>query len=68
MAAKNVGTNVELDMDGDILLIRIDLSAEHGVSGSGKSIKVASTNGNLPVPFEGHEGKKIGLNVYKPKT
>lgn len=55
--------NVEMKLDGNILTIRVDLSKEFGLSSSGKSVIIASTEGNQSV--EGKEEVKIGLNVYK---
>lgn len=55
--------NVKLTIDGDKLLVEVDLSQDFGLSGSGKSIVIASTEGNKPV---GKGGIKIGLNVYRP--
>lgn len=55
--------NVKLTVNGDTLLIEVDLSQNFGASSSGKSIVVASTEGNQPV---GKDNIKIGLNVYKP--
>ena len=55
--------NVETKIVGTNLVITIDLSKEFGPSGSGKTIIVASTEGSINV--EGHEGMKIGLNVFK---
>jgi hypothetical protein len=57
--------NIETRLDGNKLIIEIDLSKDYGVSASGKSIKVASTNGNVGVP--GKEEIKMGINVYKPR-
>lgn len=57
-------TNVTLSVKGNILTILVDLSEEHGVSGSGKSITVASTGGASSVP--GREDIKVNVNVYKP--
>ena len=54
--------NIEMNAEGDILTIKIDLSQRFGKSSSGKSTIVASTEGNQSVP--GHEEIKIGLNVY----
>lgn len=56
--------NVELKVEGDILTIRVDLSQEFGPSSSGKTIIVASTEGNVAI--DGHE-EKVGLNVYRSK-
>jgi hypothetical protein len=57
--------NVEMFVEGDKLTIVVDLKEEFGPSSSGKSITVASTEGNVAVP--GHEEVKVGLNVYKPR-
>ncbi len=57
--------NVEMNIEGDMLTIKVDLSKEFGESSSGKSIIIASTEGNQSVPD--NEGIKIGLNVYKKK-
>ncbi|MCX5862721.1 MAG: hypothetical protein NTW27_11465 [Deltaproteobacteria bacterium] len=54
--------NVDMDVQGDSLEIAIDLSKEFGSSKSGKTIIVASTEGNQLI--YGRE-EKIGLNVYK---
>jgi hypothetical protein len=58
--------NVEMAIEGNILVIKVDLSKEFGPSSSGKTISIASTEGNVSVP--GMEEKKIGLNVYKKKS
>lgn len=57
--------NVEMSVDGNILTIKVDLSKEFGPSASGKTIIIATTEGNVTV--EGHENTKIGLNVYHKK-
>jgi hypothetical protein len=57
--------NVEMLIDGNILTIKVDISKEFGPSTSGKSIVIASSEGNKAVP--GKEDVKIGVNVYKKK-
>ncbi len=57
--------NVEMKLEGDVLTIKVDLSKEFGPSSSGKTIIIASTEGNQSVPDK--EDIKIGLNVYKKK-
>ncbi|MDP3029886.1 MAG: hypothetical protein Q8O04_10405 [Deltaproteobacteria bacterium] len=57
--------NAEMKVEGDILTITVDLSKEFGPSSSGKTIIIASTEGNVSVP--GAEDKKVGLNVYRKK-
>lgn len=55
--------NVIYTVKGDKLQIEVDLSKEFGPSSSGKSIVIASTEGNRAI---GKDDIKIGLNVYKP--
>jgi len=57
--------NVDLSVDGDLLTIKVDLSCDFGPSKSGKTMIVASTQGNKTVP--GRE-EKIGLNVYRQEA
>jgi hypothetical protein len=57
--------NVEMNVNEDILTIKVDLTKEFGPSSSGKNIIIASTEGNVSIP--GHDDKKIGLNVYHKK-
>ena len=54
--------NAEMTVDGDILTIKIDLSKRHGPSSTGKTLIVATTSGNTPVPE--HKDIKIGLNAF----
>lgn len=55
--------NVDMQTVGSILTVTIDMNQEFGKSGSGKSIVIASTEGNRTVP--GTSDVKIGLNVYR---
>lgn len=55
--------NVDMKLDGTILTIKVDISKDFGPSKSGKSISIASTEGNISIPDV--EEIKIGLNVYK---
>ena len=57
--------NIDMAVEGTTLTIRVDLAKEFGESKSGKSITIASTEGNVSVP--GHEEIKIGLNIYRKK-
>jgi hypothetical protein len=56
--------NVQLTVAGNILTITVDLTKEFGPSSSGKTIIIASTEGNVAVP---ERDEKIGLNVYRKK-
>ncbi|MFZ4440558.1 MAG: hypothetical protein ACOYOS_19240 [Syntrophales bacterium] len=57
--------NVEMKLDGNILTIKVDLTKDFGPSSSGKTIIIASTEGNVAV--DEHEEVKVGLNVYRKK-
>lgn len=55
--------NVQMKIEGNKLIIEVDLSKEHGISASGKSMSIASSKGNKDI---GKDNIKIGLNIYKP--
>jgi hypothetical protein len=63
----NVATKIEKDSKGKAkkLIIEIDLTIEGEASKTGKSMVVASTHGNQPVP-DLTGGYKLGVNFYKP--
>lgn len=56
--------NVEMRVEGTMLTITVDLSKEFGPSSTGKTIIVASTEGNVTIP---NRQEKVGLNVYRKK-
>lgn len=56
--------NVDLTVEGTMLTIKVDLSKEFGPSASGKTIIIASTEGNVTIP---DRLEKVGLNVYRKK-
>jgi len=56
--------NVQMTVAGNILTITVDLTKAFGPSSSGKTIIIASTEGNIAVP---ERDEKIGLNVYRKK-
>ncbi|HWQ66529.1 MAG TPA: hypothetical protein VN372_06635 [Methanospirillum sp.] len=58
--------NIEMTVEGTKLTIIVDLSKDYGESKSGKSITIASTEGNISVPD--NEDIKIGLNIYRKKA
>jgi hypothetical protein len=57
--------NVEMSVENNILTVKVDLTKEFGPSASGKTIIIATTEGNVPIV--GSEDKKIGLNIYRKK-
>ncbi len=57
--------NVDMSVNGNTLTINVDLSKDFGETKSGKSISIASTDGNVSIP--GNDDIKIGLNVYRKK-
>lgn len=54
--------NVEMTVEGNILTIKVDLSKSFGPSSSGKTVIIATTEGNINAP---EREEKIGLNVYR---
>lgn len=54
--------NVEIKVQGNKLIMTVDMTKRFGRSKSGKTIAVAGTEGNISVP--GMEHIKVGLNVY----
>ena len=57
--------NVEMKVEHEKLIVTVDLTKELGPSASGKSVMIATTEGNMDVP--GEPDVKIGLNVYRKK-
>lgn len=58
--------NCEMKIENDVLIIKVDLKQKGEVSGSGKSIVIGSTEGNVSCPDDPE--LKIGLNVYRKKV
>jgi hypothetical protein len=59
-------TNIKFNTEKTKLTIEVNLDEEHGISKSGKSISVASTNGNVEVVSD-DVVYHVGVNVYKSK-
>jgi hypothetical protein len=57
--------NVEMKIEDNVLVIKVDLTQEFGPSASGKNIIIASTEGNVSIPSR--DDTKVGLNVYRRK-
>lgn len=58
--------NVELKQEGAILTVKIDLGKSFGPSASGKTVIIASTEGNVKVGKDSTGADVImGLNIYK---
>jgi hypothetical protein len=57
--------NITQSVKGDVLTLTIDLKALQGPSASGKSVVIATTEGNVPV--DGHPEIKLGVNCYTAK-
>lgn len=56
--------NVEMSVEGSVLTIKVDLAKEFGPSSTGKTIIIASTEGNVTIP---NRQEKVELNVYRKK-
>jgi hypothetical protein len=55
--------NCDMKINGNILTITVDVTKDFGKSASGKSVIIATTEGNVTVPET--DDIKIGLNIYK---
>lgn len=55
-------SNIVMNTTKDKLVITIDLTKEGTVSGSGKSMVIATTRGNAEVPGT---DLKLGLNLFR---
>jgi len=53
--------NIKATVEGNILKVEVDLTETFGPSKSGKTIIIASTEGNQPIA----PGVFAGINVYK---
>ena len=58
--------NCILEVEGNKLTITVDLTKDFGLSKSGKTIQIASTQGNQKISSDVGD-VTIGLNVYKYK-
>ena len=58
--------NIKTNIAGNILTITVDLSIPGETSSSGKSLVIASTEGNVSV--EGKPEVKMGINIYTKKS
>lgn len=69
MASKIVGTNVKYEVDSkNILTITVDLNKTSGRSKSGKTMTIATSNGNTKIQNKDEEEVIFGLNVYRYPT
>ena len=55
--------NIEMNISADKLTVVVDLKKNFGKSKTGKSIIIATTEGNQSLPYK--ESMKMGLNIYK---
>jgi len=60
---REMAKNVNMRIEGKKLINEVEMDQDFGLSKSGKTLIIASTEGNISVP--GDEDVKIGLNVYR---
>lgn len=58
--------NVKMAVEGDELVIRVDLKHRGELSSTKKTVRVASTEGNIECP--GNAAIKVGLNIFTKPT
>jgi len=59
------GVNVEVSQDNKIL-IEIDPSKDYGLSSTGKSMQIASSQGNKDITLPNGDVVKLGVNCFIP--
>ena len=58
---QTIGRNVEVEVNGDLMTITVDLAEDTEPSASGKTLIVASSGGNKMVA----DNTFMGINVYR---
>ena len=53
-----------INKDG-IMTIKVDLNQEHGMSGSGKTVRIATSGKATSPDEESYPDVRVNLNVYK---
>lgn len=56
--------NVTITTKGTTMTIVVDTTKDYGLSASGKSQIIASTEGNMPISV-GDENIIVGINIYR---
>lgn len=56
--------NVKMAVKGTVLTIEVDLAHRGAKSSTGKTTRVASTEGNIAIPGYSDADLKVGLNVF----
>ena len=59
--------NVNMTVEGRVLVIRVDLDADATPSASGKTMVIASTRGNATVDDGKGNPVHVGLNVWRKR-
>lgn len=59
------GKNIDAEIQGNYLVVRINLAHRFGLTKSGKSEIIATTGGNIPIKQGRPE--RITITVYAPK-
>jgi hypothetical protein len=58
--------NIDAQIEGNTLILKIDLTKNYGLSSTGKSLTVASSGGFQAVPGSPMPGLKMNVNVTLP--
>jgi Fe-S cluster assembly ATPase SufC len=61
---KVLGRNVAVKVEGNKILVEMDLSAKGEVSASGKSTVIASSKGNQTIAVVDGKVFKLGVNLF----
>lgn len=61
--------NIDVEVQGDILIIRVDLSKTIGPSSTGRNMLIASSRGNVTLhDGKGYRRERLNMSVSRPLT
>jgi len=63
--------NIAMTLEGDILIMKVDLSKDLHYTTNLRGVRIASTEGNLPIWQDGQphpRAIRVNLNVWRPLT
>jgi hypothetical protein len=61
LSGNKLGRGIAIEIDGDMVTLKFDMSKSIGKSKSGKTTLIASSGGNVEIAT----GVKLGLNCYR---
>lgn len=63
--ASGMAQGCHMEVNGNILTVKVDLTKDEGRSASGKTVVIASSHGNRMIALPSGRPAWVGVNVYK---